>query len=640
MDGLLARGVEARRRFVEHQDFRIAHERSGDRDALLLPPRQAHAVLAHDLVEAVRERDDVVVDVGGLRGRLHRGVGRFGVPLPDVLADRGVEEERRLAHDRDALEIGAAGEGLEVLAVDQDRAPGRVVEAEHQVADRGLAAARRADERHRVALRNLEGDVGEDLRVLVVGERHVVEPDRVAQAGERIAALLVVVHVRQVEVLGRALDRRHRVDEVVVLLHDPLDRLVEGGGQHREDEERPDRHLDRPAHDEPSAADHQEHGKEVVEQGDERAGRGLGALHLDCLLGDALVRRAELPRALFFAAERLHDPDAAEGLKQDLVELRALLLAAVRALQRLHRQLADRRQERNRDQEAEREDRREQEQRDDRRPEVERRPHHAERQAQPLGVAADVAQDALDELAAVALVEERDRLGQHLPDDGLADVHQDRELCPHRDERLAVRRGAHDHDHDGEEQHDREQRRVPAFFPIGDPGAFVRVRDPLQRVGVRGLRDELARQLVRPVHDPGDAVEDEAALLLEARDVLLRRLVVGRIAELEDVGEHRQEEDQPARVGRGLDRHEEEREEDGPPVGAGRLPDVLQVASDPRALGLPLARARVLVTRPCHRSRGYLARGRAAGARRPAAADSSAWQGVGRLTRAAPSGIP
>ena len=53
LDQPLGLVVERARRLVEQQDRRILEDRPGDRHALALPARQAHAAVADDRVVAV-----------------------------------------------------------------------------------------------------------------------------------------------------------------------------------------------------------------------------------------------------------------------------------------------------------------------------------------------------------------------------------------------------------------------------------------------------------------------------------------------------------------------------------------------------------------------------------------------------------
>mmetsp|Transcript_25282 Transcript_25282/g.88212 ORF Transcript_25282/g.88212 Transcript_25282/m.88212 type:complete len:214 (-) Transcript_25282:2227-2868(-) len=92
LHGVLARGVEARSRLVQHQHSRISHERACEADALPLAARQAHAALADQRVIATGEARDEVVRARGARGGLDALLARARLHcVRDVVGDRAVE---------------------------------------------------------------------------------------------------------------------------------------------------------------------------------------------------------------------------------------------------------------------------------------------------------------------------------------------------------------------------------------------------------------------------------------------------------------------------------------------------------------------------------------------------------------------
>ena len=109
-------GVERRRRLVEEQHGRVLQQHARDRDALLLAAGEAVAALADDRVVAVLEALDDVVDVRGAARVLELGVGRVGLGVAQVLADRGVEEIGLLRHDPDVVDDRLLREAADVLA--------------------------------------------------------------------------------------------------------------------------------------------------------------------------------------------------------------------------------------------------------------------------------------------------------------------------------------------------------------------------------------------------------------------------------------------------------------------------------------------------------------------------------------------
>ena len=183
----------------------------------------------------LRHRLDGVPQVRRAQRRLDLvRIGRLTVS--DVVRHRVVEQHHVLAHHRDLAAQRVQAVFRQRDAVDQNLAAGRIEEARQQIHQRGLAAARRARERHHFARRHLERHLVERVTVVrgvaAVGERHVAEFDFAASALERLAAafrfgrlvdqaenqfarghaaLQRLVHVHQV--LERRDDQQHRRDE-------------------------------------------------------------------------------------------------------------------------------------------------------------------------------------------------------------------------------------------------------------------------------------------------------------------------------------------------------------------------------------------------------------------------------------------
>ena len=223
LDQLLGVDVERRQRVVEHDDLRPRQDRPGQRDALPLPARQRHALLADpgveppgQVVHELRLRDEQrVVDLL---------IGRVGVAERDVLAHARREERRLFEADRDLAAQRPQRRVADVDAVDRHPAVRDVVEARHEHRQRRLARAREPDERDRLTRLDLEVDVAEDpLAVAGVPE---VDAPRTAPSRRRAPSctrLGRILHARvAVEHLEHALGRGRRL-----LGHpeDPAERL-------------------------------------------------------------------------------------------------------------------------------------------------------------------------------------------------------------------------------------------------------------------------------------------------------------------------------------------------------------------------------------------------------------------------------
>ena len=167
--------VERGERLVEQQDLRPRHQRAGERHPLLLAAGQ----LADAPVAQAAEADQLEHGAdprAGLGGGHLRDLQAVG----DVAGDGQVREERvALEHrvDRPAMGRRVA----DAPAVDQDLAGVERLEAADGAQERGLAAARRTEERQELARRHRQ--------------RQVVEGDHVAALGRG-------------EALGRVADSR------------------------------------------------------------------------------------------------------------------------------------------------------------------------------------------------------------------------------------------------------------------------------------------------------------------------------------------------------------------------------------------------------------------------------------------------
>lgn len=90
LDELLALRVERAGGLVEQKDVRVAEERAGDGDALLLAAREGDAAGANVCVVALGERGDEVVDGGVAAGLVDLGVGDGGfVDAEDDVVSEG-----------------------------------------------------------------------------------------------------------------------------------------------------------------------------------------------------------------------------------------------------------------------------------------------------------------------------------------------------------------------------------------------------------------------------------------------------------------------------------------------------------------------------------------------------------------------
>src|SRR6202043_1518733 len=171
---MLRFGIERARRLVEQQDRRVAQNGAGDRKALTLPAREAHAFLAEKGSEAAWQ---------GIKelGRMRRLGGGADLRLcgarsaeADILPRVGAEDHRILWHQADALAYLSRISSSQINAIDPHGSVLWVVKPQQQLENRRLTGARGADQRHRLAGRH--GD-RETLERRASGRRRVAEAD-------------------------------------------------------------------------------------------------------------------------------------------------------------------------------------------------------------------------------------------------------------------------------------------------------------------------------------------------------------------------------------------------------------------------------------------------------------------------------
>ncbi len=308
-------GVQAGGRFVQQQHRCVPDHRAGDRQALGLSAGQRPAPLAHHGVVALGEQPDERVGVGRAGGRDDVRLRRAGPAVGDVLPYGAVEDERLLQHDRDVLAQLGQLQLPQIGAVEEDRPLIRVVEAQLQLADRGLARAARPDQRQ--------------CRTGLHPERHVAQrPPRRVRIAERDAAELDIApgapdppgtggfHLDDLGALveqfddplgrsGRRVERGRELGQVA-------DRTVELAQQGDEDQQSAQREL--PLRELPRPEAHHGQCAGQFDHLDDRAvdGTDPGRDHLRAEAAHALPGEPACLRPL--PVVRLHQRDVAERL--------------------------------------------------------------------------------------------------------------------------------------------------------------------------------------------------------------------------------------------------------------------------------------------------------------------------------------
>ena len=150
-------GVERAERLVQQQHLRLDRQRAGQRDALALAAGELVRIAVGEPVELhqLQQLEHLAPDLLGgrpLRAPLHPQAEG------DVLEHRHVPEQRVvLEHEADlALAHVAVGR---VLAVEQHAAAVGRLQAGDDAQQRGLAAARRPQQRHQLARGERQADI-------------------------------------------------------------------------------------------------------------------------------------------------------------------------------------------------------------------------------------------------------------------------------------------------------------------------------------------------------------------------------------------------------------------------------------------------------------------------------------------------
>ena len=164
--------------------------------------------------------------VHGLRRGDHLFVRRVRPAHSDILAHGARAQPGLLQHHTEAGTQRGAGHGAGVHTAQPDLAAVRIVETHDEIDERGLAAARRADDRDALAVFDGEREITDELALGRVGEIHVFELHRAVarfgfERGIRVGDLL-----RRFDQLEQPLRAGERA---LQLGHDAGD-LVEGLG--------------------------------------------------------------------------------------------------------------------------------------------------------------------------------------------------------------------------------------------------------------------------------------------------------------------------------------------------------------------------------------------------------------------------
>ena len=215
---------------VQNEDGRVLQEHPRNGDALLLSAGELDTTLTHIGIKAILQGQNELFRPGQTRRFHDLFAGGAGLAVGDVLGHRAAEQIHVLLHDADILPQAFQGDMADVLPIDQDAAAGHLVEAGDEVAQGGLAAARRADQRQPFARPDIQADVVQHLVVVVrVLKADVFKPDVTGTGLQRYRIRDIADGHRGVHDLGKALDAGHAALELLGKLHDAADGGNKGG---------------------------------------------------------------------------------------------------------------------------------------------------------------------------------------------------------------------------------------------------------------------------------------------------------------------------------------------------------------------------------------------------------------------------
>src|ERR1017187_10461576 len=174
LNDALGFGIQGAGGLVQNEDGGVLENRPGNGDALLLAAGEIDAFFPDVEGVAARLLHDEIVRVSVLCRRLDFLVGGSFSTKGNVKADALVEENRLLSDNGNVGPQLPRGDGTDIGAANQHRAGLRVIEAQQQIGEGGLAGAGAADQGHQLA--GLDGQI--DIvkrRLFAVGEADVLE---------------------------------------------------------------------------------------------------------------------------------------------------------------------------------------------------------------------------------------------------------------------------------------------------------------------------------------------------------------------------------------------------------------------------------------------------------------------------------
>ena len=193
-DGLaqtrIRRVVQRRGAVVQNENFRIAHERAGDGQALPLAAGEVLAALRDLGIQPALAGRDKFCRLRGLERDLQLGIRCVLLAPAEILRDGPGKQDGLLRHDADLAAQLPGRIVAHVDAVDKDTSIRRVIEAGDEIDERGLSGARAADDTDGLPAPHAEAQAGQRLRSrAAIAQRDIFEHDCVLCSGIILSGL-------------------------------------------------------------------------------------------------------------------------------------------------------------------------------------------------------------------------------------------------------------------------------------------------------------------------------------------------------------------------------------------------------------------------------------------------------------------
>jgi len=188
-------GIDRRDGIVENQNRCVFHQRTRNRDSLLLSAGNRHTALAKNGAVALFELCDIVMDIGHHR-RILNGLLVFVIKGEGNIAGNRVgEQEVVLRHVGTALTHGVDGNGVDIVVINEQRSVRHVVGAEQQIDDGRFSGTGLSDDADTLARLNGKRYVFQHIVLPVrIAEGQIAELD-FSMDGRQILHTAAVLHI-------------------------------------------------------------------------------------------------------------------------------------------------------------------------------------------------------------------------------------------------------------------------------------------------------------------------------------------------------------------------------------------------------------------------------------------------------------